>query len=60
MPETTDTGDPGLTWCVERGKVREFAAAILADNAHYQREDAHPGDVPCTTRYKALARGRWR
>jgi hypothetical protein len=44
MP-TIDAEDPGLTWPVERGKVREFAAAILDDNAHYQREDAH---IPVT------------
>jgi hypothetical protein len=45
MPETTNAGDPGLTWPVERGKLREFAAAILDDNADYQREDAH---IPVT------------
>jgi hypothetical protein len=45
MPETTDAEDLGLTWPVERGKVREFAASILDDNADYQREDAH---IPVT------------
>jgi hypothetical protein len=45
MPETTDVPDSGLTWPVERGKVREFAAAILDENADYQRDDAH---IPVT------------
>jgi hypothetical protein len=45
MPETTDAEDPGITWPVESGKVREFAAAILDDNPEYLRGDAH---IPVT------------